>query len=195
MLVKCSECGKDISDKAVSCPNCGLPINTSIKKIIDAKSVLKEAVAKAPIYLPRIRIIFKHLKKISLLLLTLILLSIPYAVLTKLSNDLNSLGFRVFVNFLVPFISWFPFSNVMKRLYGSKIKKPLSIIFAICALIGILSEYGNLKIAGLFRDGPNSLMMVLCLSAKVVSALLVFWFIRVDDQPERLDSTQIGAKS
>jgi predicted RNA-binding Zn-ribbon protein involved in translation (DUF1610 family) len=25
-LVKCSECGKEISDKAESCPNCGNPI-------------------------------------------------------------------------------------------------------------------------------------------------------------------------
>ncbi len=25
-LIKCPECGKDISDKAVSCPNCGCPI-------------------------------------------------------------------------------------------------------------------------------------------------------------------------
>ncbi|MGC9602979.1 MAG: zinc-ribbon domain-containing protein [Minisyncoccia bacterium] len=26
-LIKCSECGKDVSDKAHSCPNCGHPIN------------------------------------------------------------------------------------------------------------------------------------------------------------------------
>lgn len=26
-LIKCSECGKDVSDKAASCPNCGNPIN------------------------------------------------------------------------------------------------------------------------------------------------------------------------
>ncbi len=26
-LIKCPECGKEISDKAVSCPNCGYPIN------------------------------------------------------------------------------------------------------------------------------------------------------------------------
>ena len=24
-LVKCAECGKEVSDRAVSCPNCGLP--------------------------------------------------------------------------------------------------------------------------------------------------------------------------
>lgn len=27
-LIKCPECGKDISDKAKSCPNCGYEINT-----------------------------------------------------------------------------------------------------------------------------------------------------------------------
>jgi predicted RNA-binding Zn-ribbon protein involved in translation (DUF1610 family) len=26
-LIKCTECGKDISDKAASCPNCGVPID------------------------------------------------------------------------------------------------------------------------------------------------------------------------
>ena len=27
-LVKCGECGKDISDKAIACPNCGAPVAT-----------------------------------------------------------------------------------------------------------------------------------------------------------------------
>lgn len=27
MLIKCSECGKEISDKAANCPNCGNPIS------------------------------------------------------------------------------------------------------------------------------------------------------------------------
>ena len=28
-LIKCSECGKEVSDKAQSCPNCGCPIAAS----------------------------------------------------------------------------------------------------------------------------------------------------------------------
>jgi len=28
-LIKCSECGKEISDKASTCPHCGNPINQS----------------------------------------------------------------------------------------------------------------------------------------------------------------------
>lgn len=29
MLIKCPECGKEISDQALSCPNCGYPINAA----------------------------------------------------------------------------------------------------------------------------------------------------------------------
>lgn len=29
MLIKCQECGKDVSDKAFSCPNCGCPIDNN----------------------------------------------------------------------------------------------------------------------------------------------------------------------
>jgi hypothetical protein len=46
-LVKCSECDKNISDKAVACPNCGSPINnnrveffTSPRKPIQIEPVL-----------------------------------------------------------------------------------------------------------------------------------------------------------
>lgn len=31
-LIKCPECGKDISDKAVACPNCGCPLDEIVKK-------------------------------------------------------------------------------------------------------------------------------------------------------------------
>ncbi|HBM98519.1 MAG TPA: hypothetical protein DD413_03750 [Ruminococcus sp.] len=30
-LIKCSECGKEVSSKAHSCPNCGNPIDTAIR--------------------------------------------------------------------------------------------------------------------------------------------------------------------
>ena len=28
MLIKCNECGKEVSDKANTCPNCGAPVQT-----------------------------------------------------------------------------------------------------------------------------------------------------------------------
>lgn len=30
-LIKCNECGKEVSSKARTCPNCGNPIDTSVK--------------------------------------------------------------------------------------------------------------------------------------------------------------------
>lgn len=46
-LIKCIECGKEISDKASSCPNCGCPIN-----IIDKKVMIKiDNVTEMQIYL------------------------------------------------------------------------------------------------------------------------------------------------
>lgn len=37
MLIKCNECGKEVSDKANTCPNCGAPIKEDeIKKEIKA---------------------------------------------------------------------------------------------------------------------------------------------------------------
>lgn len=32
MLINCSECGREISDKAVACPHCGNPISSQHKK-------------------------------------------------------------------------------------------------------------------------------------------------------------------
>ena len=31
-LIKCSECGKEFSDKAPACPNCGCPTSEILKK-------------------------------------------------------------------------------------------------------------------------------------------------------------------
>lgn len=37
MLINCSECGKQISDKALTCPNCGAPVG-GIKEKDDARN-------------------------------------------------------------------------------------------------------------------------------------------------------------
>ena len=43
-LINCSECGKEISDKAISCPNCGNPINQTVE-VTNTKS---EEILKFP---------------------------------------------------------------------------------------------------------------------------------------------------
>lgn len=43
-LIKCTECGKEISDKAQSCPNCGCPIEAAPYGTVKIKvSVLKSS--------------------------------------------------------------------------------------------------------------------------------------------------------
>lgn len=37
-LISCSECGKDVSDKAASCPNCSAPISGAISVSLNPKS-------------------------------------------------------------------------------------------------------------------------------------------------------------
>lgn len=45
MLIKCPECGKEISDKAKSCPNCGFPIEGIKEKPVENKKE-KETIKK-----------------------------------------------------------------------------------------------------------------------------------------------------
>lgn len=37
-LIKCPECGKEISDKAAACPNCGCPINNTSSGVCSTPS-------------------------------------------------------------------------------------------------------------------------------------------------------------
>lgn len=41
-LIKCNECGKEISDKASACPNCACPIETKQENIKDYKELTRE---------------------------------------------------------------------------------------------------------------------------------------------------------
>lgn len=36
-LIKCPECGKDISDRALACPNCGFPLNAPLLQTVEAR--------------------------------------------------------------------------------------------------------------------------------------------------------------
>jgi len=40
-LIKCSECGKEISDRAWACPHCGAPVNGSTATAPSAAAVTK----------------------------------------------------------------------------------------------------------------------------------------------------------
>lgn len=44
-LIKCPECGKEMSDQATSCPNCGCPIEI-VKKELESKRIKDEELQK-----------------------------------------------------------------------------------------------------------------------------------------------------
>ena len=44
-LIKCTECGKDISDKAAACPNCGCPTE-EILAVLEEKAKMETQRAK-----------------------------------------------------------------------------------------------------------------------------------------------------
>ncbi len=41
-LIKCSECGKEFSEYAKACPNCGCPADITLRKIRDTRPVIPE---------------------------------------------------------------------------------------------------------------------------------------------------------
>lgn len=41
-LIKCDECGREISEKATSCPSCGAPVATSVASSLGAKNLLTD---------------------------------------------------------------------------------------------------------------------------------------------------------
>ena len=50
MLIKCNECGKEVSDKANTCPNCGAPIKEDeIKK--GQQTFVKRLIAAVIVFL------------------------------------------------------------------------------------------------------------------------------------------------
>lgn len=45
-LIKCPECNKEISDKAVNCPNCGYPICTESNKVVPSESETENVIIR-----------------------------------------------------------------------------------------------------------------------------------------------------
>ena len=46
MLIKCGECGKEVSDKANTCPNCGAPVQNNDNKEKELKDLARKVVYK-----------------------------------------------------------------------------------------------------------------------------------------------------
>lgn len=48
-LIKCTECGKEFSDRAVACPNCGCPTDIILEDIEKEKSIQQKKIVASSI--------------------------------------------------------------------------------------------------------------------------------------------------
>lgn len=100
-LIKCGECGKEVSDKAVSCPGCGVPIagpRSGEKTPGDREEVLKEMGVQEVIVRDRLGVEFeilgRHIKKyFPVLVAVFASLYIPYRIAMELGmgDDLETM--------------------------------------------------------------------------------------------------------
>ena len=85
-LTKCSECGKEVSEKAFTCPNCGKPLQD-----------ISKATQRSPVTIEQTKKKWKVVRLISwLMIITGVILFIK-----GLADGSNSLSFRlgIFVGF------------------------------------------------------------------------------------------------
>ncbi len=69
-LTKCIECGKEISDKASVCPNCGCPVEQATKsEVLNATSIKQTKNKKLNKILDKMLIVIFSLLAIALIIL------------------------------------------------------------------------------------------------------------------------------
>ncbi len=77
-LIKCPECGHDISDQAPSCPNCGLPIST------------KASASKVDVNVEKFEITSKKWKKYYAWAIPLLIIGLPLFVFNLMKGVMSS---------------------------------------------------------------------------------------------------------
>lgn len=156
-LIKCPECGREISDKAASCPNCGMPLAATD---VTANT---ECRPSETLYAPPITIIQEKYRGafatcrliLGILSIVFSLIILAQSLLVGVANTLTSskdiggsAGFLVFILFVASGII-----AIVTRNSKSKIG-PLScsLIYLLGGLIGISNSnvYSDLKIWSTF---------------------------------------------
>ena len=133
-LIKCSECGKEVSSKAKSCPNCGYPISN-----IEEKENIKKnnsdnddviLVSKRDESLNK----FKSIYTIGLGAISFIAIIVVLVMESKLANT-NSRGNALLSGFIIVFL-------------------PCIILFIICSIMHSNASKTNLTLSkkGLFGE-------------------------------------------
>ena len=147
MLIKCTECGKEISEQAYACPNCGCP-NKPLPQHGDSNAILHSTNTPLPSGAREAAsAVGKHIGKLLILFLSIILLGALFAFVTRIGQ--TNIEARIFVNLFLPAF-WIPIINLIHKLYGPKGRKIAFVVFLVMVSIGLLGEYGTLQKARVF---------------------------------------------
>ena len=127
-LIKCPECGKEISDKAASCPNCGMPLHPFMEKPTTSKAipVICGTIGIAfPIIFGWTLYSFSPLAAFPLVLLLIVgitcLCGINNRRVSKIASILCALGIGVSLLFGIGFIVIFLILGFLEVMYYSKL--------------------------------------------------------------------------
>ncbi len=153
MLIKCPECNKDISDKALFCPHCGYPFDNKLNNINQmVKNTKKEEhnVINAPkpkndewtekwLYKP------SHSKAISFIIFfILLLISIVFIVLTVQESKKDDIitNYGIYMSFSV-FFGIVTFMSFVIAIIG---------LFVVKVKIVSINEYNVVVYCGLWKN-------------------------------------------
>ena len=168
-LIKCSECKKQVSDKAVSCPHCGFPLKEEPKK--DTKSMIQRF--KENGRLKNILIRFG----LSFLIFLLIISPITYGMnyngsncLIELYRETQSSRFLLYIIF-----GFIIASNFLLCLISGKLRKANKII-------DIISIVFLVVINALIVYGANIRLTLFVYPLMYIALLLMIFFNKLEDK-------------
>ena len=177
MLIKCSECGAQISDMATQCPQCGYPI-AKIHRVAEAKKAVllakQTVVDRAPGFVKGAKFLGIIAAKVVLLLIVLSVLTLLYRFVNEVADyarDPGKIYYRPFMNFIMPFF-WAPIFIVVKKLFGRRVVAVVFWIFIAIMPISIFVHVGHLIEGSRYAD-LSSAEFTIALSAKLVGLLVV----------------------
>lgn len=141
MLIKCTECGKEISDKATSCPNCGCPIESKIKNK-NSENAEKEIVlmsckpATDAYFFPIVIIIFSMYLLFNIWIIGMIMIAVSILWIFSInSRKISISNYKIYAE-----------KGIITKI---KLNTPLNMVSSVTVTTGVFarsSNYGTIKI-------------------------------------------------
>jgi DNA-directed RNA polymerase subunit RPC12/RpoP len=159
MITKCSECGKELSDKALTCPHCGYPLLVTKIRTATKTGVSSSLnhISCGAVSLKRFgRSIGIHTMKLAAIFGLIIALGLVFYFVISIAKA--NIELRIVVNIFLP-LFWAPILSLVRRFYGIT---PARVVYYIAfglMCIGIIAEYGILKDASyLYSVRPEQIL-------------------------------------